>query len=398
MNIYSKNDKNFLYDLPTSNDEGAQKKTDAQYSILAAKTMNATKLFQNMLETAIDSVAEAKGNNQTSTGMTTTQTFGATDTAPNQLDAIFDQASKTYGVDKQLLLAVARTESNFTPTATSGSGAMGVMQLMPQTAADLGVKNAYDPTDNIMGGAKLLAMLLTRYQGDKAKALAAYNAGGNRVDKYGGVPPEIQGYVNKVMSYYSQGISISDQQLSAAMKNDYKESAVSNGVAAATTNYTNQYSNSSGSGTLFATGNISQNSTVSLNDGVDQLTSKLKTAFSKFPEHQSYESFLEELALEMKNDGQPSDAQGAYQMLLANAKTAISRVREKVAAADADLLTLGMQESDLLEARVNSDSQYMQKLQRVGDAIDSYEKDDDIEDIDDEEDYDDYDDYDDDDE
>ena len=126
-------------------------------------------------------------------------------------DAIFEEASRTYGVSKSLLIAVAKAESNFNPNDVSHAGASGIMQLMPGTAKSLGVKNVFDPYENIMGGAKLL------------RALAAYNAGPGAVKKYNGVPPykETQNYVKKIMAdlgdsaynvksnYFGQGSSTS---------------------------------------------------------------------------------------------------------------------------------------------------------------------------------------------
>lgn len=124
--------------------------------------------------------------------------------SPKNLEEYFKEASETYGVDINLLKAIARQESNFNPSATSSAGAMGVMQLMPSTAKGLGVTNAYDAQQNIMGGAKLMAQNLKKYNGDVSLALAAYNAGGGNVDKYGGIPPfkETQNYVKKVLGYY----------------------------------------------------------------------------------------------------------------------------------------------------------------------------------------------------
>ena len=124
--------------------------------------------------------------------------------SPENLEEYFKEASETYGVDINLLKAIARQESNFNPSATSSAGAMGVMQLMPSTAKGLGVTNAYDAQENIMGGAKLLAQNLKKYNGDVSLALAAYNAGSGNVDKYGGIPPfkETQNYVKKVLGYY----------------------------------------------------------------------------------------------------------------------------------------------------------------------------------------------------
>lgn len=122
-----------------------------------------------------------------------------------QLDAIFDEASSKYGVDAKFLKAIAKCESDFSTECTSRSGAMGIMQLMPQTAASLGVTNAYDPYQNIMGGARYISEKLAQYNGDKSLALAAYNAGSGNVAKYGGIPPfkETQNYIAKVMAYYN---------------------------------------------------------------------------------------------------------------------------------------------------------------------------------------------------
>lgn len=122
-----------------------------------------------------------------------------------QLDAIFDEAASKYGVDAKFLKAIAKCESDFSTESTSRSGAMGIMQLMPQTAASLGVTNAYDPYQNIMGGARYISEKLAQYNGDKSLALAAYNAGSGNVAKYGGIPPfkETQNYVAKVMAYYN---------------------------------------------------------------------------------------------------------------------------------------------------------------------------------------------------
>ena len=111
-------------------------------------------------------------------------------------DEYFNKASNTYNVDKRLLIAIAKTESDFNPKATSGAGAKGIMQLMDSTAKDLGVKDSYDAEQNIMGGAKLLSQLLKKYDGDRNKALAAYNAGTGNVARYGA--KKYSKYYNKV--------------------------------------------------------------------------------------------------------------------------------------------------------------------------------------------------------
>ena len=137
------------------------------------------------------------------------------------LDKIFAQAAKSYGVDEELLKAMAKAESGFDPNATSHCGAMGIMQLMPMTAKELGVTDAYDPEQNIMGGAKYIASLLEKYDGNVSYALAAYNAGSGNVDKYGGIPPfeETQNYVAKILGYLQDGeVKIPEQW--STVKND----------------------------------------------------------------------------------------------------------------------------------------------------------------------------------
>lgn len=118
-------------------------------------------------------------------------------------DTYFKEAAKKYNVSESLLKAIAKAESNFNPNDVSSSGAMGIMQLMPETARSLGVKDAFDPRQNIMGGAKCIAQKLKEFNGDVRLALAAYNAGSGAVKRNGGVPSYCKSYVSKVLSYKS---------------------------------------------------------------------------------------------------------------------------------------------------------------------------------------------------
>lgn len=124
--------------------------------------------------------------------------------APDNIENIIQFTAKKYGVDAKLALAVAKVESNLAPDVVSTAGAVGVMQLMPETAQGLGVRNSKDPRDNIDGGVRYLKQLMTTFDGDVTKVVAAYNAGPQAVQKYNGVPPysETKDYVAKVMAQY----------------------------------------------------------------------------------------------------------------------------------------------------------------------------------------------------
>ena len=110
-----------------------------------------------------------------------------------------------HGVDPALVHAIVKVESDFNPYAVSRKGAMGLMQLMPQTAVDLNVQNSFNPTDNIDGGVKYLRYLMDRYEGNLSLALAAYNSGESAVKKWGTIPPfkETQNYVQRILKIYN---------------------------------------------------------------------------------------------------------------------------------------------------------------------------------------------------
>lgn len=126
-------------------------------------------------------------------------------TCSEELNTYFQEAASTYGIDVKLLKSIAYAESNFNSDCTSSAGAMGIMQMMPETAKSCGVTDPYDARQNILGGAKFFSNMLNRYNGNVSLALAAYNAGPGNVDKYGGIPPfkETQNYVPKVLNYYN---------------------------------------------------------------------------------------------------------------------------------------------------------------------------------------------------
>ncbi len=143
---------------------------------------------------------------QLATAMTPIAPAGATSAAAagsTPYAAEIAAAAERNGVDPALLTGLIRAESNFDPGATSPAGAQGLTQLMPGTAASLGVTDPLDPAQAIEGGARYLRQQLDRFGGDASKALAAYNAGPGAVERFGGIPPyaETQAYVRTVLGY-----------------------------------------------------------------------------------------------------------------------------------------------------------------------------------------------------
>ena len=145
---------------------------------------------QTSLQNALTEATAIQVNTQTS--------------SKSQILNVVSQISKKYNVDEKLVQAVIKQESGFNPKAKSNSGAIGLMQLMPATAKNLGVKDPYNTVQNVEGGVKYLKSMLNKYNGNVILALAAYNAGPGAVDKYSGVPPykETQNYVKNILSNY----------------------------------------------------------------------------------------------------------------------------------------------------------------------------------------------------
>lgn len=170
-------------------------KTNEQYALLKKQIKNGT-----ILQTGTVTVKtkNTKSTTKTSSGTSSSSSLGYT----GKYSATIKKYAKQYGVNPNLIAGIIKQESGFNKYATSSAGAKGLMQLMPATAKSLGVKNSYDPSQNIKGGTKLIAQLLKKYGGNVEKALRAYNAGpGNLAKSYGF--KETNNYVKKVTSNYS---------------------------------------------------------------------------------------------------------------------------------------------------------------------------------------------------
>jgi cell wall-associated NlpC family hydrolase len=173
-------------------------------SLLATAQVDGTSTTTSPTSTYATGTAAIDPTATTAATGTTAVATGGADASP--YDSMIVQAAQANGVDPALLKALVRAESNFDPNAVSGAGAIGLTQLMPGTAAGLGVQNAYDPMQSLMGGARYLHNALQQFNGDESLALASYNAGSGAVQKYGGIPPyaETQAYVPRVLGYAQQ--------------------------------------------------------------------------------------------------------------------------------------------------------------------------------------------------
>lgn len=140
------------------------------------------------------------------------------------LNEVINEASGRYKLDPDLVNSVIKAESDFKVHAISPKGAQGLMQLMPGTASQLGVPNAFDPQANVDGGTRYLRELLEKYNFDLVKALAAYNAGPQRVEKFGGVPPyyETRAYVARIVRDFNKKKTAQEKAASSARTNVVK--------------------------------------------------------------------------------------------------------------------------------------------------------------------------------
>ncbi len=147
-----------------------------------------------------------KGDGATGDPGIAAQGRGASMTPPAQIDSLVSANAAAWQVDPALVKAIIANESGFNANATSKTGAQGLMQLEPGTAAGLGVHDSYDPAQNVWGGTRYIRGLLDRFHGDMRLAVAAYNAGPGAVEKYGDVPPyaETQNYVGNVLDSYQK--------------------------------------------------------------------------------------------------------------------------------------------------------------------------------------------------
>ncbi len=155
---------------------------------------------------AVSSALGANASPFTAAGASPSAALAPAPMAPGEIDSLVGQNATTWQVDPSLVKAIIANESGFNANATSKVGAQGLMQLMPATAQSVGVRDSYDPAQNIAGGTRYLRGLLDRFNGDMRLAVAAYNAGPGAVEKYGDVPPyaETQNYVQNVLGSYAK--------------------------------------------------------------------------------------------------------------------------------------------------------------------------------------------------
>jgi len=213
-------------DMPTADIESFEKEEPP--APVPAENASENVANPNPAVAAISSAATQPSQKTGVLPATTTKPF----TQP-ELDQFVREAAAKNRLDPDFVASVIRAESNFKPHAVSPKGARGLMQLMPSTAAQLGVADAFDPKANIEAGTAHLNSLLNLYHDDPVKALAAYNAGAHRVDQYHGVPPyrETRAYVSKIVRDFNAKKRAERKTLPATTTKAVNNSAKTNGTA-----------------------------------------------------------------------------------------------------------------------------------------------------------------------
>ena len=176
---------------------------------LLAGTANAD-IYKKVQADGVISFSNTKGDGEVylrTKKKPSAQPFMPSDTSPERFsryDSYIQQAAALYQIPEALIRAVIKVESNYDPRAVSPANARGLMQLIPETAERMMVRDIHDPRQNIFGGVRYLRILANLFNGDIELTIAAYNAGENAVIRFGGIPPyeETQGYVVKVLGYY----------------------------------------------------------------------------------------------------------------------------------------------------------------------------------------------------
>jgi soluble lytic murein transglycosylase-like protein len=150
---------------------------------------------------------QTSANNGLGTTLIPSARTGDTSPSPPEINSLVEQTANRFQVDPQLVHAIIKVESEYDPQAVSPKGAMGLMQLIPETAQRFGVANPFNPKENIEGGVGYLKYLLNLFGGDLSLSLAAYNAGEHAVERFGGIPSfaETRNYVQKVTNLYQSG-------------------------------------------------------------------------------------------------------------------------------------------------------------------------------------------------
>jgi len=204
--LYVKADKSSFVDVPTSEIDHFEAAPDLAAAAVPAAAMPAA-----------SGTARVPSPNAVQNAKAATLSFPARPVA--DLNQVVNDASDRYRLDPDLVTSVIKAESAFNTRAVSPKGARGLMQLMPGTASELGVPNAFDPQANVEGGTKYLRELLERYNFDLVKALAAYNAGPEKVERFGGVPPyyETRAYVARIVKDFNKK-KVAQQKAAGAKK------------------------------------------------------------------------------------------------------------------------------------------------------------------------------------